>query len=165
MWSDYNGPDRTGVGERDIYRDWLRYHAVYLLKKVDGVSDADLRRIQTPSGVGLLGIVKHMTYVYRWWFAAVIGGQERDFLWRTDDPDADWRIEPEETTERVISQFKADVEQAYEIIEWVGLNDVHDMRGSQVGVRWIMTHMIEEAAQHNGHADILRENIDGSVSS
>jgi hypothetical protein len=165
MWSEYKGPNRTGVGERDIFRDWLRYHAVYLIKKMEGVSDEDLRRVQTQSGLCLLGILKHMTYVYRWWFAVVIGGREHDFPWSTDDPDADWRIEPEETTDGLIALFKAEVEQVYEMIEWVGLDDVHDAGGSPVDVRWIMTHMIEEAAQHDGHADILRENIDGSVTS
>ena len=66
---------------------------------------------------------------------------------------------------RVIPQFKSDVEQAYEIIEWVGLEGIHDPRDSQVGVLWIMTHMIEEDAQYNGDADTLRENINGPVSS
>jgi hypothetical protein len=72
MWSKYDGPNRSGVGERDIYRDWLRYHAAYLVKKMDGVSDEDLWRIQTPSGLCLLGVVKHMAFVYRWWFATVV---------------------------------------------------------------------------------------------
>lgn len=161
MWTPYDGPARTGLDEKEMLTGWLRYHAVYLLAKIDGLNDEEQRRIQTPSDVSLLGIVKHMGYVYRWWFPTVMLGEESEFPWGTDDPDADWRIEDGETTSEIVARYKADVERAYAILEDIGLDEERSVGDRQWSLRWIVSHMVEEAAQHNGHADILRENIDG----
>jgi uncharacterized damage-inducible protein DinB len=116
------------AGEKDLLVAWLDFHRSTLLMKDDGVTDEDLRRAMVPSGTSLLGLVKHLAYVERWWFRQVFAGEEVDFPWTDDDPDADWRIEPTDHT-----------------------------------LRWIVTHMIEETARHNGHADIIRELIDGTT--
>ncbi len=165
MWESYDGPDRTGLNEKEVLTGWLRYHAVYLLGKIDDLNDEEWRRIQTPSGVSLLGIVKHMAYVYRWWFPTVMLGEDSEFPWSTDDPDADWRIEPSETAEEVVATYKFEVERCYDILDSVELDEERSVGDRSMSLRWIVSHMVEEAAQHNGHADILRENIDGSVSS
>lgn len=136
--------------------------------KVDGVSDEDLRRPMVPSGTTLLGMVKHLAYVERSWFQNIFLNQEVSFPWTKEDPDADFRIEPDETTEQILQLYKAECEKSRAIVADASLDDLSQRPPSPgkrdpFSLRWILTHMIEETARHNGHADILREQIDGST--
>jgi uncharacterized damage-inducible protein DinB len=156
--------------EKDMLVAWLDFHRATLLMKVDGVTDDDLRRAMVPSGTSLLGLVKHLAYVERWWFRCVFAGEEVEFPWTDDDPDADWRIEPDETTADVIALYEGEASRAREIVADHDLDDharldvkLRRAHASDHTLRWIVTHMIEETARHNGHADILRELIDGST--
>jgi uncharacterized damage-inducible protein DinB len=156
--------------EKDMLVAWLDYHRATLLMKIDGVTDENLRRAMVPSGTSLLGLVKHLAYVERWWFRRVFKGEEVEFPWTDDDPDADWRIEPGESTADVIALYEGDTTRAREIVAHHSLDDharldVKMRRGPATDhtLRWIVTHMIEETARHNGHADIIRELIDGAT--
>jgi len=136
-----------------------------LLGKVDGLSDGDLRRPLTPSGMSLLGLVKHLAYVERWWFQVVFAGADVPFPWTDEDPDADWRPEPNETAAGIFDLYRSEVARSRAILAGAGLDDLakephHPRHGSQ-SLRWIVIHMIEETARHNGHADLMREAIDG----
>src|SRR2546421_13045839 len=88
-------PDRRdpqpSAPEKEMLAAFLDYHRATLLWKVNGLSDADVRRPMTPSGLTLLGLVKHLAYVERWWFQAVFTGADVAFPWTEADPDADWR--------------------------------------------------------------------------
>ena len=134
-----------------------------LLIKIAGLSDADLRRTLVPSGVTLLGIVKHLAYVHRWWFNHVFAGESVEFPWTDADPDADWRVEPHESTAAIIALYEQEVARSRAIIQSAAPDD--PARNSPHGhtLRRIVIHMIQEIARHNGHADILRELIDGST--
>jgi uncharacterized damage-inducible protein DinB len=141
-----------------------------LLNKIDGVSDEDLRRPMVPSGVTLLGIVKHLAHVERAWFQRRFAGRDVPPMPRTpDDPDPDFRIETDETTQQIIDLYKSECEISREIASSASLDDIavgtEPDSGGRTGfsLRWILTHMIEETARHNGHADIFREMIDGST--
>ena len=146
--------------------DW---HRATLLMKVDGVSDDDLRRPMVPSGTTLLGLVKHLAYIERWWFQWVFAGREVDFPWSDDDPDAEFRIEPHETTRQIIDLYGAECDESRGIVADASLEDLNQGKPKpndprpRFNLRWILVHMIEETARHNGHADILREQIDGTT--
>ena len=94
-------------------------------------------------------------------------GQEVSFPWTREDPDADWRIEPAETTGQVLALYDGECDRSRAIVaESSSLDEVveHPRRpGWRMSRRWILTHMIEETARHVGHADILREQIDGAT--
>jgi uncharacterized damage-inducible protein DinB len=150
--------------EGEMLNALLDFHRATLLLKVDGVSDEDLRRKLTPSGLTLLGLVKHLAYVERGWFQETFAGRELYSPETPDDPDADWRIEPGESTAEILELYRQEVREARQIVAAASLDDVaqkKSYRGNRFSLRWIILHMIQETARHNGHADILREMIDG----
>src|ERR1700694_2240053 len=82
------------ANEKETLQAYLDYHRATLLGKIDGLPIEDLRRVMVPSGVSLLGIVKHLAYVERNWFQVVFNGQAPGQVpWTDEDPDADFRIE------------------------------------------------------------------------
>jgi uncharacterized damage-inducible protein DinB len=153
-------------GETETLSGFLDFHRATLLWKLEGLDDEQLRRAMVPSGTSLLGLVKHLAYVERSWFQGVWAGQEVSFPWTKEDPDADWRIEPTETTEDVLALYRGECDRSREIVAAASSLDqavVHPRWNEEVSRRWILTHMIEETARHVGHADILREQTDGAV--
>lgn len=115
-----------------------------------------------PSDMTLLGIVKHLAFVERGWFQGTFLGDAIETPWTTDDPDADFRIEPDETTQQIVDLYRAECEKSRAIVEAASLDDRAKRHGrTDYTLRWIMAHMIEETARHNGHADLFRERIDG----
>ena len=122
-----------------------------------------------PSGTTLLGMVKHLAYVERWWFQKVFLDAGVAFPWTDDDPDADFRIDPDESTEEIVDLYRAECAKNREVVGEAAVDSLarykkpSDPRPGNVSLRWILVHMIEEIARHNGHADILREQIDGST--
>lgn len=145
------------VAMTSAFLDFLR---ATLLWKVEGVSDADLRRPMVPSGVCLLGIVKHSAYVERWWFRSVFAGEDAQTGW---NPDGDWQIEPDETTAAILTRYRDASERSRAIVAGAAWEDVARRPGRDQTLGWILTHMVEEVARHCGHADILRELIDGKT--
>jgi uncharacterized damage-inducible protein DinB len=160
MIDDRPGPPDAGE-EKETLEGFLDFHRATLLKKVDGLDDEQLRRSMTPSGLSLLGLVKHLAYVERWWFQAVFAGRDVDFPWTDQDPDADFRVEPDESTETVLVLYRDETAKSREICATGDLNSLAKAHRTQHSLRWIMNHMIEETARHNGHADLMREALDG----
>jgi uncharacterized damage-inducible protein DinB len=148
--------------EPKMLEAYLDYHRATLLKKVDGLSDEDLRRPMTKSGLTMLGLVKHLAYVERWWFQVCYAGSDANLVFTKEDPDADWRVEPGETTAEILAFYKENVETARQLVAGADLDSRARRPGfEKYSLRWIMVHMVEEVARHNGHADIMREMIDG----
>ena len=145
------------AGYLDAYRGAVRW-------KVDGLNLEQATRSLVSSQSTLLGIVKHLTYVERWWFQSVIAGRTVDRGWTDDDPDADYRIEPGETVESIVAGYDTECAISRAIFD-----ELHDpaarvpLRDETVAIRDILVHMVEEIARHVGHMDILREQIDGST--
>ncbi len=147
----------------ESFLDFLR---ATLLWKLDGLTDDEMLRPGTSSGVSLIKLVKHSAGVERWWFQMQMAGLEVPAPWNKDDPDADWRIEPDETCDGIIALYKTECECSHEIASRVSWEDIAKgdrSRANGLTVGWIMTHMVEEVARHCGHADILREAIDGAT--
>ena len=136
-----------------------------MLWKCQGLSDHDLRRRPSPpSSLTMLGLVKHLAYVERWWFQDVFAGRECSYPWTDEDPDADFRIEPNETTQEILDLYKAEGETSNQIVAGASLDDMAKRpERSHYSLRRILVHMVEETARHTGHADILREQIDGAT--
>jgi len=155
------------AAERAMLDAWLDYHRATLAVKCEGLTDDQLRaQAVPPSSLSLLGLVRHMGEVERSWFRRVLGGEQAPPRYYSDenrDGDFDdvaaadvaeafgyWRDECAYARERVASAPSLDV---------IGTG----RSGERYSLRWIMVHMIEEYARHNGHADLLRERIDGTV--
>src|SRR4051812_14512556 len=118
------GPPMSGT-ELEMLNSFLDYQRATLLWKVRGVSDQDLRRVTVPTTtMTLLGLVKHLAYVEVYWFRRRFKGQEVAFPWTKEDPDADWRIEPAETTEDILRLYTGEVEKARRIVETARLDDL-----------------------------------------
>ncbi|HEX6230521.1 MAG TPA: DinB family protein [Actinomycetota bacterium] len=155
----------TAGAEKEMLTAFLDHERGVLRRKVSGLSEQDLRRRSTVSSITLLGLLKHEAYVERWWFRRLFAGEDVDFPWTDEDPDADFRPEPEERPERILALYDAEVARAREIVDGAALDDVtavHPRRGP-VTMRWILLHMIEEVSRHLGHADVIREAIDGAT--
>jgi uncharacterized damage-inducible protein DinB len=141
---------------------FLDFHRATLLWKIEGLDDEQLRRPMVPSGTSLLGMVKHLAYVERWWFQQVWAGREVTYPFTDEDPDADWRVEPSETTAYILALYRGECDASREIVAAAdSLDEVAHHPRRTLSRRWILVHMIEETARHNGQADILREQLDG----
>jgi uncharacterized damage-inducible protein DinB len=162
-------PGRTDppfvADERTMLDAWLDFHRATLLWKCDGLSDEQLkRRSAEPSTLSLLGLVRHMAEVERGWFRDFAGANDTPLYCTEDDPDADFDGLDTADITADLATYRAEVEECRRLVADRGLDEVHtDSRGRQISLRWIYVHMIEEYARHNGHADLLRERIDGAT--
>lgn len=153
-------------GEKDTLLAFLDNNRAIMLWKLEGLSAGDAGRPMVPSGTNLIGVVKHLAWVERWWFEDFFAGRPTpDYPWSDEDPDADFRAEPDDTPESVSRLYTEAVAVANEIIAQHDLDDLSAKRSEgsaeRYTLRWVMGHMLEETARHAGHADILREMIDG----
>jgi len=154
-------PPSTG-GEREMLAGFLDFHRATLLWKLEGLDDEQLRRAMVPSGTSLLGLVKHLAAVEYGWFCDTFGREAEPLPFDDDDPDADLRIRPDETTEEVLAFYGRARAAADRAIDELEVEDTGTAWfGEAVTLRWVLIHMVEETARHAGHADIIRELIDG----
>jgi hypothetical protein len=157
------------TGERDALEAWLDYHRRTLLIKCAGLTEAQLKeRAVPPSSLTLLGLVRHMTDVERWWFRIHATNQDMPSRYWSEDNlygDFDDLDDPDAAT--VLAAFWEEVGIAKEAARGLDLDLVVPSHGDhperERDLRWIYLHMIEEYARHNGHADFLRERIDGAT--
>ncbi|MCO1594391.1 DinB family protein [Micromonospora sp. RHAY321] len=166
MTTERIGPPVTG-GERETLRAFLDFHRATLALKCDGLSDADLRRqSMPPSTLSLLGLVRHMAEVERAWFRRVIDGQDVPLVWSETGDYQQAYDASSATRAEAFDAWQREVEHARRIERAAPSLDVtgHNARsGEDVSLRLVMLHLIHEYARHNGHADFLREGIDGAV--
>jgi uncharacterized damage-inducible protein DinB len=146
-----------------MLESWLEWHRVTLLLKCEGLDDAGRKaRPVTTSRLSLHGLVRHMAEVERNWFRRVLAQQDAPSIYGEEEDvelypldDADWEAD--------LATWQAESEAAREISAVHDLDDTGVRRGEPCSLRWILVHMIEEYARHNGHADLIRELVDGSV--
>jgi hypothetical protein len=148
---------------------WLDHHRQTLLLKCSGLGPEQLRRRAVdPSSLSLLGLVRHMAEVDRSWFRRRVAGQTLDYLYCSEDrPDGDFDDVDAADPEADFVTFAQECELARQAAAGRSLDDTffHPHRQAEISVRWVYVHMIEEYARHNGHADLLRERIDGTTGS
>jgi Protein of unknown function (DUF664) len=153
----------TVASEREILEVFLDYHREALSGKLRGLSEEDARRRLVPSLTTLLGLVSHAAAVERNWFQHYLGGKPREEIAenaRGDDPS--WAVGADQTIGGVIAEFENTCAVSRQIAADFGLDQTvpHDQLG-QMSVRFIYMNIIAEYARHTGHADIIREQIDG----
>ncbi len=146
---------------------WLDFHRQTLLIKCAGLTAEQLRlRSAPPSTLSLLGLVRHMTDVERGWFRRRVAGENVPFLHSSEaDPDGEFDNVDTADAERDFAAYLGEIDLARRAAAGRGLDETfyHERRGTRMSVRWVYVHMIEEYARHNGHADLLRERIDGAT--
>lgn len=152
--------------ERELLETFLDFQRATLLMKCHGLTDEQLRtRSVPPSSMSLLGLLRHMTEIERGWFRRVLADQDAGRLYCSDeDPDADFDGVDGSDAAADRARYLEEVETCRRIT--AGFESVDEPARAapprpQVSLRWILIHMIEEYARHNGHADLLRERIDG----
>ncbi|MBV1850864.1 DinB family protein [Catellatospora tritici] len=161
--------DEPFIGsERTILDGYLDWHRTTLLHKCAGLTGEQLCQASTPpSNLTLLGLVRHMTDVERGWFRRRVAGQQIESLYSHTDGRGGASfdlIDPADAAgdlDRLVQEWQhcrdavADLDLTAEF--------VHERSGARMSLRWVYVHMIEEYARHNGHADLLRERIDGTT--
>ena len=157
------------LDDRTMLESWLEYHRATLAWKCEGLTDAQLReRSVPPSTMSLLGLVRHMAEVERSWFRRTLDGEDAPPMYydRASNPDGDFDDVDSAPTEEGFATWQAECRRSREVAAgFTSLDDLGRGRrdGQEVSLRWVLVHMIEEYARHNGHADLLRERIDGAT--
>jgi uncharacterized damage-inducible protein DinB len=154
----------TTGGERPMLEGWLDWHRQTLLQKAAGLTAEQLKIAAVePSNLTLLGLIRHMTEVERSWFRARAAGQPVSDVYCTDDnPDGDFDDVAGADAEANYAAYLAEVDEARKAAAGLPLeHEFATRRRPAISLRWVYLHMIEEYARHNGHADLLRERIDG----
>ncbi|MCF1597937.1 DinB family protein [Streptomyces muensis] len=159
----------TTADERTMLEGWLDYHRQTLAWKCEGLTDAQLRTASVePSELSLMGLVRHMAEVERIWFRQVLMAEDPGPIYYSEeDPDGEFHLTEADTWEEAYATWQAEIDIARRNAAGFGLDDLSKGRsrpsGEQFNLRWILTHMIEEYARHNGHADLVRERVDGAT--
>ncbi len=162
-----NGP-RLG-DERTTLQEFLRCQRLTLELKCSGLGPADLaRRSVEPSTMSLLGLVRHMAEVERIWFRVRLSGQDAPRLFQSEaqpDGDFDGAVPDPEVVAEAWRVWREEVAFADRFVAEAPNLDVTGLTPNDgpVSLREVLVHMVEEYARHNGHADLLRERIDGRV--
>ena len=164
------------AGEMATLLGFLDYQRATLEWKCRGLSDDQLRAPHPPSSITLGGLLKHLAYVEDYWFTEVAGGEATPEPWASADTEADPDWEWHSAVDDAASDLRAlwPSESSAPTLSWppgsarvrtAALNETHAAWGGagHVSLRWVLVHMIEEYARHNGQADLIRESIDGET--
>jgi uncharacterized damage-inducible protein DinB len=152
--------------ERVTLQSWLDFHRTTLAQKCEDLDDEQATLASVPpSGLTLAGIVQHMAEVERNWFRRVLAGEQAPPIYDPradpDGPDGGFELAEGATLGDALAIWRAEIARARAHCDARALSDTGRFMGQDVSLRWIYVHMIEEYARHNGHADLLRERIDG----
>lgn len=160
----------AAADERTMLDAWLDFHRATLAQKCEGLSDQQLReQAVPPSNLSLLGLIRHMTEVEQGWFSRTVAGMDVEPLYSSEtNRDADFEDIQDQDPAEAFAAWCAECERSRQHAATVSSLDQISQPRRVSGdfrptVRWIMVHMIEEYARHNGHADFLRERIDGAT--
>jgi uncharacterized damage-inducible protein DinB len=153
------------LDERPMLEAWLEFHRTTLLLKCEGLDDASRKARPIPTSLlSLHGLLRHMAEVERSWFRRTLLVEDCGWIWidSIEDEsdlvpldDADWESD--------VATWQAECAASRAAAAVHALDDTGLRRGEPCSLRWIYVHMIEEYARHNGHADLLRELVDGAV--
>ena len=154
------------LGERETLEGWLEYHRTTLLLKCEGLTDAQRKATPVPSSaLSLHGLVRHMAEVERTWFVrGLLGRIAEPFIWHQPGQRDD-ELQPLTSArwETDLAAWQQACATSRDAAAGLGLDSAASFDGQPLTLRWVLSHMIEEYARHNGHADLLRELADGAV--
>jgi uncharacterized damage-inducible protein DinB len=149
--------------ERSVLLGYLAYHRAVLARKAEGLSDEQARRAACPpSTLTILGLIRHMTDGERWWFRRVLLAEDVPALF---DDEQEWQLPPDATIADALADYWREIAVIDRHLADARMDDpsVGGPDAARHRLRRIIVHMIEEYARHCGHADLLREAIDGST--
>jgi hypothetical protein len=155
--------------ERTTLLWFLAYHRVVLARKAEGITDEQARRAACPpSDLTLLGLIRHMADVERNWFRRALVGEDIAPLYYgpahpEGDEDGDLHPPPGATVDEAMATYRAEIEVSDRNIAATALDEIERRERRLYSLRWILVHLIEEYARHCGHADLLRQAIDGTT--
>lgn len=162
-------PNPTG-DERTSLLEYLDYQRATMLIKAEGLSKEQLNRAHPPSALTLAGLLKHLWLVEDSWIKGRFLGLPEDEPWASapfdDDWDWDFHSAPDDEPDALRSGYARACATNNELIAASGLDDIAARKlknGDDWTLRWVLLHLIEETARHAGHADLIREAIDGAV--
>jgi uncharacterized damage-inducible protein DinB len=152
---------RVDTGELDTTLAFLSFARHCVLKKADGLSEEQLRRVLVASGTSILGLVQHLTAAERYWFGHHLAGG----AWESDQG-FEMTVPADRTSADVLRDYRVAIEESDRVIHAAGGMEARfaipiPVDGTRHTLRWVLAHMTSETARHAGHADILREQIDG----
>jgi uncharacterized damage-inducible protein DinB len=157
----------TAADERTLLQGFLDYHRGTLLWKVSGLTGEQLvQRTVDPSSMSLIGLVRHLSEVEKYWFHRALAGHDSPPKhWTAEHPDGDFDLADPAQAEQDVEDFRDLVKTSDTLAAGYSLDDTFIRPGydGPYSVRYLYIHMIEEYARHNGHADLLRERVDGST--
>ncbi len=154
------------ASEREALENFLDAQREGLIRKIDGLDDATARQAPTASSLSLLGLVKHAATWENRWFQVIMGGRECRDGWpevRPEPRDVDMMVDENDTVDHWVAHYREQIAQSKAVAASMDLaspcarSDI-----IECNVRYVLFHMIEETARHAGHADIIRETLDGS---
>lgn len=172
---DYGRPERPlTADELTTLLGFLDYQRATLDWKSRGLDAAGLRATVGASSITLGGLLKHLAWVEDCWFSQRLGGRDAAPPWVTAEGDADpnmgWNLAPQETYEQLYALWREAVTHSRKMVTDALADGGLDVlarqpspNGESPSLRWIVVHMIEEYARHNGHADLIRESVDGQT--
>ena len=154
--------------ERTTLESWLDFHRTTLAMKCEGLDDEQAaERVRAAVRFTLTGLVQHMAEVERNWFRRVLAGEHAPPIYDPqadpDGPDGGFELAEGATLGAALATWQAEIARAREHCAARALADTGRFMEQDVSLRWIYVHMIEEYARHNGHADLIRERIDGAT--
>jgi uncharacterized damage-inducible protein DinB len=143
---------------------WLDWHRATVFAKTEGLAEDLAHRPLLASSplMTVAGLVSHLYWVERGWIEHTLLGGPDDQPWTAEDPDKDFKADGTPVAE-LLAAYERQCTRNNEVVRSLSLDTVSAMerRGEPVTLRWILLHLIEETARHNGHIDILREMLDG----
>ncbi len=157
--------------ERETLVAFLDYYRAVLIDKASGLTDEQLKVRLEPSTLTLGGLLNHMALVEDDWFTSDVAGGNLPEPWSSapweDDPDWEFTSASEVPADELFTRYRDAIARSNQVIASVAeletLSEKANQEGEKWSLRWILIHMIEETARHCGHADLIRESIDGAV--
>ncbi|HZD69777.1 MAG TPA: DinB family protein [Actinomycetes bacterium] len=162
-------PPDTLTDPHQLLVSYLDYYRDAVLRKLDGLSEQELRSSRLPSGWTPLALLKHLAGVERRWFRWGFAAEQVDVPWLEHGPDGTWHVAAEETTDEVKALFDDECARSRQIVAAARLGDVARSGGRfsppdhQPALIWILFHVLQEYARHAGHLDVVRELADGVI--
>ncbi|MFT4009293.1 MAG: DinB family protein [Nocardioidaceae bacterium] len=162
------GPDPPLVAtEAEMLTAYLDYFRETIAWKASGLTAAQLDQPLPPSTMTLGGMLKHLAFVEDWWITHIFHGEPMPEPWASVDWDADWDWDwhsaADDTPDELRALYDESIARSRAIRVGPDQLSALDRRGEHVSGRWILLHLVEEYARHAGHADLIRESIDGQV--
>jgi Protein of unknown function (DUF664) len=160
-------PSNTLTDPSELLVGYLDYFRDAVLRKLDGLSEQELRSSRLPSGWTPLELLKHLAGVERRWFRWGFAGEQVEVPWVEEGPDDRWHVAAKETTDEVKALFAEECARSRQIVAGARLEDVARSGGRfnppdhQPALIWILFHVLGEYARHAGHLDVVRELADG----